>query len=168
MTRRSDFTSDQWSTLLSAIPMSARAVAAAAGSRRQIEDELHEFVDLVQDATDDEPGDQLLHDLVAAIHGLLASGGIPAETDSETAYTDALETARKGGAILAVVADPVQADAVRAWFTRSMWRVAAAAKEGGVLGIGADVISPGEAVVISELADAFGADPAVGRPSEAR
>jgi hypothetical protein len=164
MTRRTDFTSDQWSTLLTAIPLAARAVAAAAGSTRQSEDELHEFVDLLQDASDDESGDQLLNDVVGDLHGLLASGGIPADEAPQTAYTDALEAARKAGAILAVMADPIQADAVRAWFARSMWRVAAAAKEGGVLGIGADVISPGEAVVISELADAFGADPAIGRP----
>ena len=102
---------------------------------------------------------------MADVHGLLASGGVPADADPETAYTDALETTRKAGAILAVVADPVQADSVRTWFSRAMWRVAAAAKEGGVLGIGAEAISPGEEVVISELTDAFGADPTVGRPS---
>jgi hypothetical protein len=112
-----------------------------------------------------EGGDQLLNDLVGAIHGLLASGGIVTADDPETGYSTTLETTRKAGAVLAVVADPVQADAVRAWFSRALWRVAAAAREGGVLGIGAETVSPGEAVVISELADAFGADPAVGRPS---
>jgi hypothetical protein len=165
MTRRTDFTTEQWSTLLTAIPLAARAVAAAAGASRQTEDELHEFVDLVQDAANDDAGDQLVSDLVTDIHGFLASGGLPPPDDPETAYATTLEAMRKAGAILAVVADPVQADSVRAWFSRAMWRVAAAAKEGGVLGIGAEAISPGETVVMSELADAFGADPELGRPS---
>ena len=165
MTRRPDFTSEQWSTLLGAFPMAARAVALAAGSTGHTEDGLHEFVDLVEDAAGQEAGDQLVNDVVAAHHGLLAGGGIAWSDDPETGYTTTLEATRKAGAILAVVADPVQADAVREWFSRALWRVAAAAREGGVLGIGAETISPGEAVVISELADAFGADPAIGRPS---
>lgn len=164
MTRRTDFTSEQWATLLSAVPLAAQAVAAAAGSSRGSEDELHEFVDLVEDATGEPSGDQLLADLVADLHGQLASGGSPQPGDAETAYTDTLEVCRRAGAYLAVVADPVQADAVRAWTSRALWRVAVAAKEGGLLGIGAEAVSPAEDVVISELAEAFGADPAIGRP----
>lgn len=166
MTRRGDFTSDQWATLLDAIPQAARAVAAAAGSRRQSEDELHEFIDLVEDSAGEEAGDLLLGDLVLDLHGRLASGGAPAPADASTAYTAALETTRRAGAILSVVAEPVQAEAVRDWFVHALLRVAAAAREGGVLGVGGTAISPGEQVVVSELADAFGADPTSGTSAE--
>ena len=158
MTRRSDFTSDQWATLLEAIPMAARAIASAAGSSRQTEDELHEFVDLLEDTRGEDAGDLLLDDLVGDLHGMLAAGGAPAPADPETAYMSALETTRRAGALLAVVADPAQAESVRRWFVRAMLRVAAAAKEGGVLGVGAVAVSAGEQVVMSELAEAFGAD----------
>jgi hypothetical protein len=166
MTRRTDFTSDQWATLLEAVPMAARAVASAAGHTRQTEDELHEFVDLVEDSAAEEAGDLLLGDLVLDLHGMLASGGVPGPGDPEMAYINALETTRRAGAVLGVVADPIQAESVRDWFVRAMLRVAAAAREGGVLGIGATAISPGEQVVISELAEAFGADPTSGHAME--
>ncbi len=159
MTRRPDFTSDQWATLLDAIPRAVRAVAAAAGSERQTEDELHEFVDLVEDAGNEDGGDQLLGDLVRDLHGMLAAGGGGGAGRTEIAYMSALESSRKAGAILSVVADPVQAEAVRAWYVRALLRVAGAAREGGVLGIGGEAVSASEQVVISELAEAFGADP---------
>jgi hypothetical protein len=166
MTRRSDFTSDQWATLLDAIPQAARAVASAAGSARQTEDELHEFIDLVEDSAAEEAGDLLLGDLVLDLHGMLAAGGLAAPADPSTAYIGALETTRRAGAILSVVAEPVQAEAVRDWFAGAMLRVAAAAREGGVLGVGGTAISPGEQVVMSELAEAFGADPTSGTAAE--
>ena len=65
-----------------------------------------------------------------------------------------------------MVAEPVQAEAVRDWFVHALLRVAAAAREGGVLGVGGTAISPGEQVVVSELADAFGADPTSGTSPE--
>ena len=94
MTRRTDFTSEQWATLLEAVPMAARAVASAAGHTRQTEDELHEFVDLVEDSAAEEAGDLLLGDLVLDLHGMLASGGVPGPGDPEMAYINALETTR--------------------------------------------------------------------------
>ena len=158
MTRRTDFTLDQWATLLDAVPTAVRAVAGAAGSSRQTEQELHEFVDLLQDAANEAIGDGLVGDLVADLRGRLASGGGREPVAPETAYVNALELARKAGAILAVVADPAQAKSVRDWFVGVLLRVGAAAREGGVLGIGGEAISPGEEVVIVELAEAFGAD----------
>ena len=64
-------TGERWSTLLAAIPMAARAVAAAAGSERQSEGELDALFDLVEDTTGAEPGEQSVGGLAVFVVGLV-------------------------------------------------------------------------------------------------
>ena len=71
---------------------------------------------------------------------------------------DGLEQARRAGALIAVELDPAEATAVRAWYLAGAQRVAAAAKEGGVLGIGGADISTWEQETLQAIADALGAD----------
>lgn len=165
MTRRADFTSDQWATLLDAFPRAAAAVAVSSGSSAQTVEELGAFVAIVGETVADDAGDLLLGDLVEDLQGRLASGGgVP--IDPATAYMDGIAAAREGGAVLAVVADPVQADLVCSWFIRVLYRVAEAAREGGLLGLGGAQVSDRERTAISELAEAFGADPTEGHAHE--
>ena len=159
MSRRTDFTIEQWLTLLDAGPAIARAVASAAGSRGASERELETFVEMVQDAATAESGDTLLGDLVVDLQQRLASGAVPTPAEP---YAEGIEIARRAGALLSVVADPRHAEAIRDFLMRVAHRVAATAREGGLLGVGGEQVSGPEVDVISEIADALGADPSAG------
>lgn len=160
MTGRTDFTTEQWLTLLDAGPAIARAVASAAGSRGQTEHELDAFVDIVQDAASSESGDALLGELITELSQRLASGSVPPA--SADPYYEGIETARRAGAILSVVAEPAQAEAIRNWLMRVADQVARSAREGGLLGLGGDDVSRPEQDAISEIAYALGAEPTSG------
>lgn len=154
MTSRTDLTPANWAALVDAGPAIARAVAASAGAPSQAETELGAFIAYVGDAATSTDGGSLLGQLVADVAGTLA-GGVPAP-DGDV-YVDGLEKARKAGAILAVEADPDEATAIRTWLLGAARAVAAAAKDGGVLGIGGTQISDWEKETIRAIADALGA-----------
>lgn len=164
MTRRADFTDEQWTSLLEAGPAIARTVATAAGSGRQTERELEAFVDMVQDAASAAAGDTLLTDLVVELQQRIASGAIAPPNEP---YFDGIEAARRAGAILSVVADPTHGEAIRDWLLQVARRVAESAREGGLLGVGGEDVSRPEETAISEIAYALGADPTAGTAWEA-
>jgi diamine N-acetyltransferase len=155
MTTKSDITPANWGALVDAAPAIARGVAASAGSTGQSEQELDAFIQFVSDAAIDLDGDGILDRLVADISGRLAAGVPPVEGD---VYMEALEQARRAGAILAVELDPAEATAVRAWYLAAAARVAQAAREGGVLGIGATDVSTWERETLQAVAEALGAE----------
>ena len=155
MTERRAYTSEQWRALVDAAPAIARAVASVAGSQGQVETELGAFIALVDQAAADAPGG-LLGLVVGDVHGRLA-GGVEPEPAGD-AFMDGLEAARRAGAILAVQADPPEAARVRAWLLSVAQVVAAAAREGGVLGIGGEQVSYREEQTIAAIRDALGVD----------
>jgi ParB-like chromosome segregation protein Spo0J len=155
MTERRAFTTEQWQALVDAPPAIARAVASVAGSPGQAETELGAFLELVDQAASDAAGG-LLGAIVSDVHGRLA-GGLPPEP-REDAFMDGLEAARRAGAILSVQADPADAARVRAWLLSVAQVVAAATREGAVLGIGGEQVSHREEQTIAAIRDALGVD----------
>jgi hypothetical protein len=156
MTNKSDITPANWAALVDAAPAIARGVAASSGSTGQSEQELDAFIQFVSDTAIDLDGEGILDRLVADISGRLAAGVPPVEGD---VYMDGLEQARRAGAILAVELDPNEAMSVRAWYLAAAARVAQAAREGGVLGIGATEVSTWEQETLQAIADALGREP---------
>ena len=147
MSERDAFTSEQWLALVDAPPAIARAVASVAGSSGQTETELGAFLELVDQAASDAAG------------GLL--GAIVQErltTQIADALMDGLEAARRAGAILSVQADPAEAARVRAWLLSVAQVVAAATREGGIMGIGGEQVSEREEQTIAAIRDALGVD----------
>ena len=69
---------------------------------------------------------------------------------------EGIEAARIAGAILAVEADQIEGERVRAWCLSVAHAVAEAAREGGVLGIGGSRISRHEEEAIAAIRDALG------------
>ncbi len=155
MTTKSDITPGNWAALVDAAPAIARGVAASAGSTDESEQELDAFVQYLSDSSIDLDGAGILDRLVADIAGRLAAGVPPVEGD---VYMEGLEQARRAGAILAVELDPAEATAVRAWYLAAAARVAEAAREGGVLGIGATDVSTWERETLQAIADALGSE----------
>jgi hypothetical protein len=154
MTTKADISTTNWAALVEAGPAIARAVSASGGSTSQSEQELGAFIAFVGDASVQHGGESLLGQLVADVAGTLA-GGVPAP-DGDV-YADGLEKARKAGAILAVEGDADEAAAIRSWLLDAARAVAAAARDGGVLGIGGSDVSAWERETIQSIADALGA-----------
>lgn len=154
MSTKADLSSPNWAALVAAAPAIARAVSASSASTAQSETELHAFLQFVSDAAAGAGSDDILGQLVSDVSALLAVGVEPVSGD---AYTDGLEQARRAGAIVAVELDPGEADAIRAWYLAAAQAVAAAVREGGVLGIGATDVSTWERQTIQSIAEALGA-----------
>ena len=154
MTTKADISPANWAALVDAAPAIARAVAASAGSAADSETELGAFIEFVATGADEAGAQGLVDQLVMDVRGRLASGGLPAGAD---AYMDALELARRAGAILAVEVDAGEATAIRAWYLAAAMRVARASREGGVLGVGSQEVSSRERETIAAIADALAA-----------
>jgi hypothetical protein len=144
----------QWQQLLAAPPAIARAVSAVAGSAGATEVELEAFIGLVDRTAHEESADPFLADLAARLYGALSSGAVAAPSDDPVA--EGINAARHAGAILAVLPDESAARAVRLWLLRVANTVAAAAREGGVLGIGGEDVSQPERDTVNAIADALG------------
>jgi hypothetical protein len=157
MTTKSDVSPGNWAALVSAGPAIARAVSASAGSTDRSEAELGAYVEFVSDAAIGASGEDVLGQLVADVSNLLAVGVEPVSGD---AFAEGLEQSRRAGAILAVELEPDEATAIRGWYLAAASRVAQAAREGGVLGIGASDVSTWERETIQSIAEALGADTA--------
>jgi hypothetical protein len=155
MTTKSDISVGNWAALVDAAPSIARAVAASAGGTSQSEGELDAFVQFVSDAAVASDGAGVLDQLVADVNSRLAAGVEPPAGD---VYMEGLEQARRAGAIIAVELQPGEATAVRAWYLAAASRVAQAAKEGGVLGIGSSDVSTWERETLQAIAEALGGE----------
>ncbi len=163
MTSKPDISPGNWAALVSAAPAIARAVSASAGSTGQSEAELDAFVQFVSDATVSHDGRDVLGQLVGDVGNLLAIGVEPVSGDP---YMEGLEQARRAGAIVAVELEPSEAVAIRAWYLAAAQRVAEAASEGGVLGIGSTDVTTWERETIQAIADALGANAPADPPFE--
>jgi hypothetical protein len=155
MTTKADISPGNWAALVSAGPAIARAVSASAGSTGSSETELGAYIQFVSDASIEASDESILGRLVADVANLLAVG---VDAVSGDAYTEGIEQARRAGAILAVELEPGEATAIRGWYLASASRVAQAAREGGILGIGASDMSTWERETIASIADALGSE----------
>lgn len=163
MTSKADISVGNWAALVDAAPAIARAVSASGGNADRSVKELDAFIQFVSDAATGGQGGALVEQLIADISGRLAAGVEPASSD---AYTDGLELARRAGAILAVEVEPNEATGIRAWYLAAASRVAEAARDGGVLGIGSTEVSDWERDTLQALAEALGADAPADTPFE--
>jgi hypothetical protein len=152
MSARDPFTPGQWAAVVDAAPAIARAVAAAAGKPADPVRELGAFETSLASATS--YGNELLGQLIDAVRDRLATGAVVGPPDR--AVMDGIEAARKAGAILAALATPDDAAAVRAWLVGLARTVGSAAREGGLLGIGGAQVSDAEEQLILELSEALG------------
>jgi hypothetical protein len=148
------FTDHQWQRLVEAGPQIARAVAASAGSPGQSEAELGAFLRLVDETADDAEGASTLGKLAAAARDKVAAGMLTG--NMEDAIPDGIQAAREAGAILAVTGSESDAREVRQWLLQVAHVTAAAAREGGVLGIGGTDVSDNERDTMAAIADGLG------------
>jgi hypothetical protein len=156
-----DFSDHNWQRLVDAGPQIALAVAASAGSAKQSVAELGAFLRLVDEAADAGGGDDVLGRLASDMRDKLASGMLGGNADD--AIPDGIQAAREAGAILAVHSSEDDARIVRQWLLQVAHTVAAAAREGGLLGIGGQELSDRERDTMAEIADGLGANTSQGQ-----
>jgi hypothetical protein len=127
---------------------------------------LEAFLRLVEQTAHEARGDEsVLAWLAADTKSRLAAGMFNAVSDD--AITDGIQAAREAGAILATHSSEDEARVVRQWLLQVAYTVARAAREGGILGIGAKDVSDRERDTMADISDALGGPQNQELPDEA-
>ena len=161
MTTRNDYTDEEWAALRRA-PLVAGLAVSLADPGGPIE--LTKETMAALKAVGDPPGDEPL--LVAASQDGLAQTQARHNVMKElglkgsTAREQIVEELHRINEILAAKATPDEAASFRGWMVQAAEDAAAAAKEGGFLGIGATRISEGETAMLARLREILGVEPA--------
>jgi hypothetical protein len=153
---KADYSKEEWESLLKAPLMAAMAVVAASpsGPIGAIKEMFAVGKGLL------EGGEGTANPLIAAVVADVKAGSRPSmpterPQDLTQVKTQALGACRETAALLARKA-PGDADAFKRWLLGTAQRVAEAAKEGGVFGIGGVQVSDAEKAALGEVAGALG------------
>jgi hypothetical protein len=158
MSVKDKFTTEEWRSLLKAPMLASYAVAGAAPSS---EDGFIQEMSAVADAIT-EGGQQAAKDslLAAVVADIVANA-----TDEQRGQTEklsvkevrqtTLENCRTVAALLQRKASAEEAGEYKRWVIGVAYKVANAAKEGGLFGYGGEQISGGEVEIINEIGEAI-------------
>jgi hypothetical protein len=162
VTWKDAFSPDDWQQVRIAPWVVAIAVMAAdpngaAGTEREVEELRRLVADTDAHASSNDLIRAVADDLTA---DRTSDGPIPAGwADGFASLRDrAVEHVRSVVAVLDEVAEPGEAQQFQAWLMDLASGVAAAAKEGGFLGLGGTRVSEAEVSVLDELADVLGVE----------
>jgi len=160
VTTRSDYTDDEWAALRRAPLVAGLAVSLAdPGGPIELSKETMAALKVVRAPAGDEPllvaasQDGLAQ--VEGRHNVMKDLGLKGATARE----QIVEELHRINEILAAKATPDEAASFRGWMVQAAEDAAAAAKEGGFLGIGATRFSEGEAAMLARLREILGVEP---------
>jgi hypothetical protein len=164
MTDKTSFTPEEWRQLLRSVSLAGVAVTAASPSGPiGVVKEMFAAGKIVARAKTDGASNELIKavaaDLATPEGRAQATEGIQTEFAGATPdqiKARAIESLRRAAAILDAKADPQEAREFKLWLRSIAQEVAAAAKEGGFLGIGGERVSEAEQVALREIAEALG------------
>ena len=159
MSVKDKFTREEWKSLLKAPMLAAYAVAGAAPSKQ--DDFIREMAAVADGVVEGEQRaakDSLLGAIIADIVANAEDGraGPTERVSPGEVRVRALEVCRAAAAALATKVSAGEADEYKRWVLGVAERVAAAAKEGGLFGLGGEQISGGEVAAINEIGEAIG------------
>ncbi|MBJ7457075.1 MAG: hypothetical protein JHC74_13545 [Thermoleophilia bacterium] len=160
MTTRSDYTDEEWAALRRAPLVAGLAVSLAdPGGPIELTKETLAALRAVGAPPAHEP---LLIEVsqaglaeAQARHNVMKELGLKGATARE----QIVEELYRVNEILAAKATPDEAASFRGWMVQAAEDAAAAAKEGGFLGIGATRISEGETAMLARLREILGVEP---------
>jgi hypothetical protein len=160
VTTKSDFTEEEWATLVRA-PMVAGMAITFADPGGPIE-VVKETTAVLKFATgsSSEQRDDLVGEVAREMRGLVEQRKNPAadfKPRGTMAGKEILDELSRADEIVAAKATPEEAEAFRAWIMECAQRAAEAAKEGGFLGFRAEQVSQGEKDMLAQLRSALGA-----------
>jgi len=158
VTTKSDFTEEQWTRIVRA-PFVAGLAISLADPGGPFE-AAKETMATMKYASNPPSREQLLTDVALDVQAMVQQhqhplkGYKPTSSPAGDAVVDEL---REVKAIVATEATPEETAAFGAWLVASAQAAADAAKEGGFMGFGAELVSKNEQAMLDQVRDAVGA-----------
>ncbi len=156
---KDNFAREEWQSLLKAPMLVSYAISGAAPSGEEgYIQEMAAVADAIVEGGQQAAQDSLVSAVVADIvAGAEDEQRGQTETISVKEVKDrALENCRSVAALLQTKASAEEADAYKRWLVAVARKVASAAKEGGIFGLGGRQVSEGEETTINAIAEALG------------
>jgi hypothetical protein len=160
VTTKSDFTEEEWATLVRAPMVAGMAITFAdPGGPIEVVKETTAVLKFATGSSSEQRGD-LVGEVAREMRGLVEQRKNPAadfKPRGTMAGKEILDELSRADEIVAAKATPEEAEAFRAWIMECAQRAAEAAKEGGFLGFRAEQVSQGEKDMLAQLRSALGA-----------
>lgn len=155
---KDNFTAEEWKSLLRAPMLAGYAVAGSAPSKQ--EDFVREMAALADGIAEGERRGATDSLLGAVVADIVASAvdeqrGPTEKLSLQDVRGRALETCRAVAGVLRTKAGPEEAYEYKRWVLVVAERVASAAKEGGLFGLGGEQVSGDEVATINEIGAAI-------------
>jgi hypothetical protein len=162
MTERAAYTDEEWATLVGApVAVIAAVIGASPNGPVGIAQEIGAAVKAFEQAAEERRDNPLIAALLLTLKDRFEAFTGKAPEDAATAQVDvfalgsdaerAMASVRSAAELLAHRAPPELAAEVRAWLLELADAVAAAAAEGGFMGIGGEQVSDDERAVIARI-----------------
>jgi hypothetical protein len=159
VTAKSDFTEDEWATLMRAPTVAGTAITLAdPGGPIEVVKETSAVLRFTT-GTANEQRDDLVGEIAREIRELVGQRQNPAagfKPRGATAGKEILDELSRANEIVSAKATPEEAQAFREWIMESAQRAAEAAKEGGFMGFRAEQVSQGEKDMLAQLRSTLG------------
>jgi hypothetical protein len=159
MTKKDDFTEEEWAQLLRAPMIAGFAISLAdpGGPIELTKETLASLRAASSPPSDEELLTAVSHDIMEmAQHKQNPMGDYKMEKGAQ-AGIQILEELRAVSEVVSAKATPQEAQAFRGWMVAVAQAAADAAKEGGFMGFGAELVSQGERDMMTRVAKAVGA-----------
>ena len=161
MTKKADYSEDEWATLRRAPMVAGMAITLAdpGGPIEATKEIMATLKAITSPGSDEELVVALSQDAMALAqqhHNLMDDF----KPRGAMAGQQVLDELRRANDIVGAKATPEEAAAFRAWLMEAAKAAAEAAKEGGLMGFGAELVSQGERDMLAQLGMILGVDPA--------
>jgi hypothetical protein len=161
MTTKADYTPEEWELLRKApLMMAAAVIVSDLSGSVGVAREFLSMAQAVEETGQQDDTNELVAALVADLQAPQAARTEEAEDITDLAETraKALAESREIAALLARKTTLEEAKGFKRWMLSIARRVSEAAREGGVLGVGAKLVSEKEIAMLRELADELGVE----------
>ena len=159
MATKSDFTEEEWATLVRAPMVAGMAITFAdPGGPIEVVKETSAVLKFAT-GTAGEQRDDLVGEVAREMRELVGQRKNPAadfKPRGTMAGKEILDELSRANEIVAAKATPDEAEAFRAWIMECAQRAAEAAKEGGFMGFRAERVSQGEKDMLAQLRSTLG------------
>jgi hypothetical protein len=161
VTKKADYSEDEWATLRRAPMVAGMAITLAdpGGPIEATKEIMATLKAITSPGSDEELVVALSQDAMALAqqhHNLMDDF----KPRGAMAGQQVLDELRRANDIVGAKATPEEAAAFRAWLMEAAKAAAEAAKEGGFMGFGAELVSQGERDMLAQLGMILGVDPA--------
>jgi hypothetical protein len=160
MTTKSDFTEDEWATLVRSPIVAGMAITLAdPGGPIEVVKETSAVVKFV--TGESEERDDVVGEVAREVRSLAEQRTNPVgdfKPRGALAGQQVVDELSRANEIVTAKATPEEAEAFRAWLLECAQRAADAAKEGGFMGFHAERVSQGEKDMLAKLGSTLGVE----------